>query len=115
MDGATKTDSGLQADFIFPPEFIGFQGHFPANKVLPGACQVQCVLSIIEKILGRQVVLKEIVLAKYIAPVFPGDNVTFVVNAVLGADNEYVYKARVTRGVEKVSELKLRVFSGDVL
>jgi 3-hydroxyacyl-[acyl-carrier-protein] dehydratase len=113
MDGAVKTESGMRAEFMFPNEFIGFQGHFPTNKVLPGACQVQCALSTIEKIMEKHVVLKEIVVAKYVAPIIPGDNVTCTVSGVPDTGNEPIYKVRITKGSEKISELKLRVSFGD--
>lgn len=113
MDGPTRDGSVLTSSFRFPPEFIGFQGHFPLNKVLPGACQIQCVISTIEKALAMRVFLKEILLAKYIAPIFPGDNVLCTVSEVPSADSEYIYKARISKGAEKVAELKLRVSIGD--
>lgn len=94
---------------MFPSEFIGFQGHFPTKMVLPGACQIQCALSTIEKALEKRVVLKEILLAKYIAPVFPGDKVTCTVSGVPDTGIEFIYKARFTKGTEKATDLKLRV------
>src|ERR1039457_5626251 len=98
MDGFTRTDSTLTSSFLFPSEFIGFQGHFPAKKVLPGACQIQCVLSTIERALEKCVVLKEIVLAKFIAPVFPDDSMVCTVSGVSEADAEFICKARITKG-----------------
>lgn len=35
-DGA----SGRTMTFIFPPSFIGFQGHFPVDPILPGMVQI---------------------------------------------------------------------------
>ena len=112
MDGPTITDSILTSSFIFPAEFIGFQGHFPTKRILPGACQIQCVISTIEKAVGKRVVLKEILLAKYIAPVFPGDNVTCTVSEV---PDTGIYKARITKGAEKVSDLKMRLSLSDAI
>lgn len=113
MDGPAVTDSTFSSGFIFPEEFIGFQGHFPSKKVLPGACQIQCVVSTIEKGMGRRVALKEIMLAKYTAPIFPGDNIVCTVSGDQGAGGEIVYKARVTKGAEKVTDMKLRVLLRD--
>jgi 3-hydroxymyristoyl/3-hydroxydecanoyl-(acyl carrier protein) dehydratase len=99
---------------MFPSQFIGFQGHFPTGKVLPGACQIQCVLSTIETALKQRVELKEILLAKFIAPVFPEERVTCTVSgAADGAGGSVIYKARFTKGTEKVTDLKLRVSVGD--
>jgi 3-hydroxymyristoyl/3-hydroxydecanoyl-(acyl carrier protein) dehydratase len=109
MDGPSGTEPVLMSNFTFPAEFIGFQGHFPTNKVLPGACQIQCVLSTIEKALQERVVLKEIILAKYVAPVLPDENIKCTVSGGLDSDAGLIYKARITRGMEKIADLKLRV------
>jgi 3-hydroxymyristoyl/3-hydroxydecanoyl-(acyl carrier protein) dehydratase len=99
---------------MFPVEFIGFQGHFPTQMVLPGACQIQCALSTIEMSLKQRVALKEILLAKFLAPVLPGERVICTVSGAADGDSgSFIYKARFTRGTEKVSDLKLRVSLGD--
>lgn len=115
MVGLSETDAVFTSSFTFPAEFIGFQGHFPTKKVLPGACQIQCALTTIEKALKKQVALKEIAIAKYVAPVFPGDTLTCVASGVADTGNEFIYKARFTKGAEKVTELKLRVAIGDAV
>ena len=103
----------LTSRFSFPPEFIGFQGHFPTKKILPGVCQIQCALSTLEKGRGKGVVLKEVVLAKYFSPLFPDDEMTCVVNDDGAATGEHTVKAVITKNTVKIAELKLRVsFSG---
>jgi 3-hydroxymyristoyl/3-hydroxydecanoyl-(acyl carrier protein) dehydratase len=100
---------------MFPPEFVGFQGHFPTNKVLPGTCQIQCAISTVEKELEKRVFLKEIILAKYIAPVLPGDTVTCTVSGVPDTGREFICKARFLKGIEKVTDLKLSFSLGDAI
>jgi 3-hydroxyacyl-[acyl-carrier-protein] dehydratase len=109
LTGITKADRTVTASFLFPPEFIGFQGHFPLKKILPGACQIQCVLSAIEKIEEKSIALKEIELAKYFTPVFPDEEVVCTVREVEGDGGESIFKARITKGSIKVTEMKLRV------
>jgi 3-hydroxyacyl-[acyl-carrier-protein] dehydratase len=108
MTGRTREGATLTSRFAFPPEFIGFQGHFPGKKILPGVCQIQCALSTFEEGAGKAVVLKEVVLAKYFSPVFPGDEVTCVVNSP-GDGGEFIVKALITKADVKVAELKLRI------
>lgn len=108
MTGHEVTGTAISARFLFPEKFIGFQGHFPDKKVLPGACQVQCVLVAIEKALQHPVILREIVLAKYVVPVFPCEQITCTVSGSAGD----VYKARISRGAERVSEIKLKISAG---
>ena len=109
MTGLVKEEGKLTSRFAFPSEFIGFQGHFPEKKILPGVCQIQCALSLLEKGMGRAVVLKEIVLAKYFSPLFPGDEMTCVVGVSGEVSGDVVVKAVITKDTTKVSELKLRV------
>jgi 3-hydroxyacyl-[acyl-carrier-protein] dehydratase len=109
MSGPVREGSSLSSRFAFPPEFIGFQGHFPEKKILPGVCQVQCALSLIEKGQGQSVVLKEIVLAKYFSPVFPDDEVTCVVSDLGDRGGDMTVKVVITKSAVKVSEMKLRV------
>jgi 3-hydroxyacyl-[acyl-carrier-protein] dehydratase len=109
MTGLARDDARLSARFQFPAEFIGFQGHFPEKKILPGVCQVQCVLALLEKGFGKNVVLKEIVQAKYFSPVFPDDEVMCAVSDLGDPGSVMTVKAAITKGAAKVSEMKLRV------
>jgi 3-hydroxyacyl-[acyl-carrier-protein] dehydratase len=109
MTGLVKEGKRLTSRFAFPPGFIGFQGHFPQKKLLPGVCQIQCVLSLLEKGSGKGVVLKEVVLAKYFAPVFPDEEVTCIINDIEDTSEEFIVKAAISRETAKISEMKLRV------
>lgn len=108
MTGLTSEGQTLTSGFVFPEEFIGFQGHFPGKKVLPGVCHIQCALTTLEKANSKQVVLKEIMLAKYLAPVSPGEELICVCSDIQAKDDEFVVKAVLSRNGSKVSELKLR-------
>lgn len=113
MTGRTKEDKTLMSRFAFPSEFIGFQGHFPEKKILPGVCQIQCALSTFEKGAGKAVVLKEVMLAKYFSPVYPNDEVTCVVNDLGDTGKEFTVKAVITKNTVKIAELKLRLSFAD--
>ena len=109
MAGLTESAGALSARFVFAEDFIGFQGHFPQKKILPGVCQVQCVLSMIERHSRKPVLLREIVLAKFFAPVSPGDEVSCLCLDVKDGAGDFVVKAALNRGDQKISELKLRI------
>ena len=109
MKGLTAVDgNALTAVFIFPEDFIGFQGHFPSRKVLPGVCHIQCVTLMFEKAKERPVTLKEIIQAKYISPVLPSEELICVCSSAQEGRN-FILKATLSRDSQKVSELKLRV------
>ena len=115
MDEPTGTGSIMTTNFMFPAEFIGFQGHFPSKMVLPGVCQIQCSLLTLEKAFKKRVVLREIQQAKYLSPVVPGDRVTCTVSGAPDSHGELICKARLAKGEKKVADLKMRISLGDAL
>ncbi|MBI4848342.1 MAG: hypothetical protein HY808_07195 [Nitrospirae bacterium] len=108
-EGTVKETPGLIARFTFPEEFIGFQGHFPGNKILPGVCQIQCAVTMLEKWKKRKVVLKEIVLAKFFATVSPSEEITCMCKGIDKTDADFILRAYFSKGNKKISELKLKV------
>lgn len=113
MTGFAADGSVLSARFVFPGEFIGFQGHFPEKKVLPGVCHIQCVLSLLEAHGKRPVQLKEAVLVKFFHPVLPQEEILCTCRDAQDGDEEFTVRAVFVRGEQKVSELKLRVRYGE--
>lgn len=110
MAELTGSPGALSARFVFPGDFIGFQGHFPAKKILPGVCQIQCVLSMIEEHGKKPVALKEVVLVKFFHPVSPGEELSCRCADVQdGGSSDFTVKAVMNRGDQKISEMKLRV------
>jgi 3-hydroxyacyl-[acyl-carrier-protein] dehydratase len=108
MTGLTRDGKSLVSRFLFPEEFIGFQGHFPGKKILPGVCQVQCVIATLEKAYKKTVVLKEIMVAKYLAPLSPGEEMTCVCGELQDKDGDLIMKTVISRNDVKIAELKLR-------
>jgi len=100
----------LNARFIFPEDFIGFQGHFPGNKILPGICQIQCALTMLEKWKEKRVELKEIMLAKFLSPVFPQDELTCMTKGLKEDNGVFILKALLSKGSKKIAEIKLKVY-----
>lgn len=107
---AVTGDGQPMAGFRFPADFVGFQGHFPGKSILPGACQLQCLLSLLERVCGKELALKEIVLAKYISPVLPGQEVSCILTETPDfSAGGLTVRAFIFRGGEKVTELRVRV------
>ena len=110
MVGFKAHDSAeMSAGFIFPEDFIGFQGHFPGNKILPGICQIQCALSMLEKWHGKKAVLTEIMSAKFFQPVHPDEKLICRAGNSAEGSGDVVLKASFSKDGKKVSEMKLRV------
>jgi 3-hydroxyacyl-[acyl-carrier-protein] dehydratase len=108
MSGLTMQEGIVTSCFVFPESFIGFQGHFPKHKILPGVCQIQCALSSLERAMRKAVELREVTLAKYFLPVLPDEEITCRCSDVTDA-GEFTFKTVITKGSDRVAELKLRV------
>lgn len=105
----TKESGELSAGFKFPEDFIGFQGHFPGSKILPGICQIQCALCMLEKLHGKKAVLREIISAKYFHPVLPSEELICRAGSTAESSGDLILKASFSSNDRKVSEMKLRV------
>lgn len=81
------------ASFLIGADFPGFNGHFDGNPVLPGVCCIQTVIFLIEKWLGRRVVLDEVVSAKFLAVVAPDAELTVTCSKKSGVDDLFTVKS----------------------
>ena len=68
-----KGEDQATATFLFPKDFIGFQGHFPDEPILPGVCEIQAVLVLLSSWKSKQVLLRTIKSAKFLAPIGSGE------------------------------------------
>jgi len=110
MADLAETKKGeVTARFLFPAEFIGFQGHFPDKPVLPGVCKIQAVIVMLQAWEKRDISLKEIVSAKFLSPVSYREELVFNYRKQTESNNEALVKALVTSKDKKVAELQLRV------
>ena len=96
-------------EFHYPTAFIGFQGHFPNDPILPGVCLLQSLRLGLENAWGTRLKITEIGNAKFVAPVRPGDTVSFAVTELSRTPEDVSTKAKVTRGGERVAELSVKL------
>jgi 3-hydroxyacyl-[acyl-carrier-protein] dehydratase len=103
----------LTARFLFPPGFVGFQGHFPARSVLPAVCTIQAAVAMLEAWAGRAVRLREIVLAKFTSIVTSDEELDFVCDVTTETEGRAVIRATVTRKHEMIAKFRLKVSIDD--
>ena len=87
------------ATFLFPRDFIGFQGHFPGEPILPGVCEIEAVLVMLGTLKSQQLRLMAIKLAKFKAPV--------------GSDEEIEIRCEIKREEGHVLLVKASVSAAD--
>ena len=108
-DYTVGADGKFSARFNFPVGFVGFQGHFPGQPVLPGICKIQTVLVMLEQLNGDKQVLSEVVQAKYFAPVTCEQELYFECTKRDSDNSDTTVKALVTINDKKVAQLSLKV------
>jgi 3-hydroxyacyl-[acyl-carrier-protein] dehydratase len=95
--------------FHFGPDFIGFQGHFPGNPVLPAVCLIQAAATLLSRWTGHPLRVSEVVSAKFFASAGPGEHLRFACTLRPdGPDHPGVYAVTV-RSERKIADLQLRL------
>jgi 3-hydroxyacyl-[acyl-carrier-protein] dehydratase len=67
-----EQDDGTHCTTLqLPPHYIGFQGHFPDQPILPGMYHVMIATRLIGNCLGKELQLKQLTHGKFMAPLVP--------------------------------------------
>jgi len=69
-----------KAEFCFGSDFIGFEGHFPNNPILPGVMLLKTGQFLVDLISGRPQLIKIIKTAKFAKTVLPGETISFALS-----------------------------------
>ncbi|MCK5529069.1 MAG: hypothetical protein KAI74_05255 [Kiritimatiellae bacterium] len=105
ISGADSCSAG----FLIGAEFPGFDGHFEGNPVLPGVCYIQLVLFLAEKWLGVDILLKEVLVGKFLAVVVPDTELTIVCRQKLSKDGDLLIKAVINSAEKAVAKIDMKV------
>lgn len=104
--------SSVAAQLYFSDDFVGFDGHFPGDPLLPGVIIMKTGLLISELTLGNRLCVKKIKHAKFAKSVYPKQevnlNVNFkeyndsiLINAALKHEDEICAKYSILTKIEK--------------
>ncbi|WP_051434815.1 hypothetical protein [Desulfonatronum lacustre] len=69
----------IRQDFSFPPEFVGFAGHFPEEAILPAVVQIGLGVVLSQALLAEKTGhqrLKTVTRAKFLRKLKPGETIT---------------------------------------
>lgn len=99
--------------YCFPADFVGFQGHFPDQPILPGILELAALRLLVERVVERDLRLVEATRLKFRAVVRPGDEVVVAGNIGQRGDGWQVSFGW-QRGHEKIGDGVL-TFKGDKL
>jgi len=104
LEGFVSEGDTAEAEITFENEFSGFSGHFPSQPVLPGVCQISLAMVMAERMRGTCQVLSEVVNAKFVSMVQPGQRLHVQCSLADG-----LLRAKLLSGETRVAEFKLRV------
>lgn len=100
----TTRDGQITATLCFGKDFLGFQGHFPKDPILPGMCLLETVLALIQRLKGAPVRMTELVISKFFATVLPDQVVT--VDCTLDGDTVV---AHAKTNTQRIAQIKMKV------
>jgi 3-hydroxymyristoyl/3-hydroxydecanoyl-(acyl carrier protein) dehydratase len=109
LDLTETNENEVKARFLFPEGFTGFQGHFPKRPILPAICEIQAVVAMLEAWSGRCVELNEIVLAKFLTPVTPDQELAFFCSLEKNDNHKVLVSAAIVKDGSQIGRLKLRI------
>ena len=69
----------LTAQMKFNESFIGFNGHFPGNPVLPGVVMIKVMTQMFARYKKKEYLLSQIKKTKFIEPIFADNMASFFV------------------------------------
>ena len=93
---ATIDGESFTKEFVFDADFIGFDGHFPGNPILPAMVQLMLGEVAAVEAAGQHLVCTDAARAKFVRQVVPGE--TLLVSGTLSHKNGQT-KAAVTLSV----------------
>lgn len=73
-----ETERGYEMEYVFPPTFSGFQGHFPENPILPAIIQLMTARESIIEQMARDLLITKVTRAKFQKIITPDIPVTVV-------------------------------------
>ncbi len=83
-----------------------YEGHFPAQAVVPGVCTLTIIRECIGKIMQREIFFSAIKECKYVSALLPEDNLGIIIN--ISITDSTKIKAQVERADNQQAVLKLR-------
>ena len=75
---AQQTERGWEKEYIFPQGFLGFQGHFPNQPILPAVVQIMIFRESIAEKLNQNLEIVSLTRAKFLKVVSPETPVTAI-------------------------------------
>ncbi len=82
--------------------------HFPGNPITPGACMIQLMSELVQRQLGKNLILKELVNVKFMNILSPSSSVIYMDMTVVEDDGcDYKVKANLVCSDVKIAQITM--------
>jgi len=88
-----------------------FKGHFPQQAIVPGVMQIQIIKELLEDDFKMALLIKEVIVAKYLRPVTPAEHrvLQIQIDHKITESGEYLINATVSNKETTFTKLKARL------
>ena len=110
ITGLESRENHIVGEIQLNPEHTLYRGHFPHQAVVPGVMQIQIIKELMEAALESALMMKEVIVAKYIRLATPNENkeLQIQIEYKFTETGEYLVNAVITNGMITYSKLKAR-------
>ena len=106
-----KSENSLFAEIRLNPAHEVYKGHFPQQAVVPGVIQLQIIKELLEKGLSANLMIKEVIVAKYLNMIAPEENPVLDINIEyrLNETGDYLINATISKDDIIFTKLKAKL------
>ena len=106
-----KSKNSLFTEIHLNPEHEVYKGHFPQQAVVPGVIQLQIIKELFEKDLSVNLMIKEVIMAKYLNMITPEENpvLEITIENRLNETGDYLINAVISKDDIIFTKLKAKL------
>ena len=106
-----KSENSLFIEIHLNPKHEVYKGHFPQQAIVPGVIQLQIIKELLEKGLSVNLIIKEVIVAKYLNMITPEENPVLNINIEyrLNETGDYLINASISKDDIIFTKLKAKL------
>jgi len=106
-----KSENLLFTEIHLNPEHEVYKGHFPQQAIVPGVIQLQIIKELFEKDLSVNLMIKEVIVAKYLNMITPEENsvLEITIENRLNETGDYLINAVISKDDNIFTKLKAKL------
>ena len=102
-------DNRIEAAVLLAVNHDVYRGHFPGHPVVPGVIQIQMLRELSEKAVDRKLFIDEVISAKYLNMIVPGNKPLFIEIKTKTTDDGYSINGIIKNSERIFSKIKMKL------